>query len=236
MIGGFILSGDANKDVILRAMGPSLSRRGLARPLADPWIELYDSTGTLIAQNDDWTSLPAGTIPEGLEPGSGKESVIVTSLPPGSYTAVLRGADAGSGNALCELYDLSPGNSSVRNISTRGRAGSGDDVMIGGFIIGGTDPARVIVRAIGPSMTAAGVADVLPDPVLELHNGDGSLIYQNDNWRGEQAQQIIDSTVPPTDERESAIIATLPPGGYTAIVHDANGATGVALVEVYVLN
>ena len=159
----------------------------------------------------------------------------MASLAPGSYTAILRSVDGTEGNALCELYDLAPGNSSLRNISTRGEVGIGDNVMIGGFIIGGTAPAKIMVRAIGPSLAAFGVTGVLPDPVLELHDKDGSLIYQNDNWRADQAQQIIDTTIAPSDERESAIVATLAPGAYTAIVHDAGNAQGVALVEVYVL-
>jgi hypothetical protein len=124
----------------------------------------------------------------------------------------------------------------MRNITTRGEVGTGDDVMIGGFIVGGTESARVIIRAIGPSLAAFGVTAVLPDPVLELHDTNGALIDQNEGWQSDQAQQIIDSTIPPTNEHESAIIATLAPGAYTAIVHDANGVTGVALVEVYVLN
>jgi hypothetical protein len=236
MIGGFIIEGDANKDVVLRALGPSLKALGAKRIVPDPSLEVYESAGTLIQQNDNWTTLPPGTVPPGLEPTNPTESVIVTTLAPGSYTAIVRSVDGTEGNALFELYDLVPGNSSVRNISTRGEAGTGDDVMIGGFIIGGTAPAKVMVRAIGPSLADFGVAGVLSDPVLELHNQDGSLIYQNDDWRGEQAQQIIDSTIPPTDEHESAIIATLQPGAYTAIVHDAGTATGVALVEVYSLD
>jgi hypothetical protein len=108
--------------------------------------------------------------------------------------------------------------------------------MIGGFIVGGTDPSKVIVRAIGPSLSAAGVAGALADPILELHNSDGSLIFQNDNWRSNQEEQIIASSVPPTDNMESAIVATLNPGAYTAIVRGAGDTTGVALVEVYALN
>ncbi len=235
MIGGFIIDGDSNKDIVFRALGPSLANLGVPRVLADPTLEVYDSTGTLINQNDNWTTLPSGTVPAGFEPSNPAEAVVVASLAPGSYTAVLRSADGTEGNALCELYDLSPGNSTVRNISTRGEVGTGDDVMIGGFIIGGTTPAKIMVRAIGPSLAAFGVSGVLPDPVLELHDKDGSLIYQNDNWRAEQAQQIIDTTIPPSDESESAIIATLAPGAYTAIVHDAGTAQGVALVEVYML-
>jgi hypothetical protein len=236
MIGGFIIEGDSNKDVALRALGPSLGDLGVKETLPDPELEVYDSTGALIAQNDNWTSLPPGTVPAGLEPPNPAEAVVVANLAPGSYTAILRSVDGTEGNALCELYDLVPGKSSVRNISTRGRVGIGDDVMIGGFIVGGTAPLKVMIRAIGPSLAAFGVAGVLPDPVLELHDKDGSLIYFNDNWRGDQAQQIIDSTIAPNDEHESAIIATLAPGAYTAIVHDVGTAEGVALVEVYVLN
>jgi len=236
MIGGFIIEGDSNKDIILRALGPSLAALGVKNTLADPVLELYDSAGAIVDQNDNWTSLPSGTVPPELQPANSLEAVIVTSLPPGSYTAVLRSADGSTGNALCELYDLSPENSSLRNISTRGQAGTGDDVMIGGFIVGGTNPSKVIIRAIGPSLGTAGVAGALLDPVLELHDGQGSLIFQNDNWRSDQEQQIIDSTVPPSNDQESAIVATLPPGAYTAVVRGAGGTAGVALVEVYALD
>ena len=235
MIGGFIIEGDSDKDVVFRALGPSLTARGVNRALANPSLEVYDSTGALIQQNDDWTTLPPGTVPAELEPPSPVEAVIVTSLAPGGYTAILRSADGTEGKALFELYDLDPGHSSVRNISTRGTAGTGDDVMIGGFIVGGTAPARVMIRAIGPSLAAFGVTGVLPDPVLELHDKDGALIDQNDNWQSDHAQEIIDTNIPPSDEHESAIVATLAPGAYTAIVHDAGTAQGVALVEVYIL-
>jgi hypothetical protein len=236
MIGGFIIEGDAAKNVVFRGLGPSLSSLGVKRALSDPALEVYDSTGALIEQNDNWTTLPAGTVPPGLEPANPAEAVIVSSLAPGSYTAILRSTDGSEGNALCEMYDLDPGHSSMRNISTRGVAGTGDDVMIGGFIVAGTEPARVMIRAIGPSLAAFGVTGVLPDPVLELHDKDGALIDQNDNWKSDHEQQITDTTIPPTDEHESAIVATLTPGAYTAIVHDAGTAEGVALVEIYVLN
>lgn len=236
MIGGFIVSGDLNKDVALRALGPSLAGAGVKHPLADPLLELHDSTGALIAQNDNWTSLPPDTVPPELQPTEPTESVIVANLPPGSYTAVLRGVNGSTGVGLCELYDLNPTNSSVRNISTRGQVGTDDDAMIGGFIVGGTASSKVIIRAIGPSLTAAGVEGALADPILELHNSDGSLIFQNDNWRTDQEQQIIDSTVPPSNDQESAIVVTLTPGAYTAIVRGAGNTAGVALVEVYALD
>jgi hypothetical protein len=233
MIGGFIIGGDEAKPVALRAIGPSLVELGVAGALTDPILDLYDSSGAIIAENDNWTSLSPESVPEGLAPTHPNESLISTSLEPGSYTAVLRGVDGGSGAALCEVYDLDPAKSSVRNLSTRGQVGNGDDVLIGGFIITGEIPTQVMVRAIGPSLAAFGVDGALADPILELHGQDGSLIYENDNWRSDQEQQIIDSTIPPEDNRESAIIATLPPGLYTAVIRGAAGATGVALVEVY---
>jgi hypothetical protein len=236
MIGGFIVSGTSKKSMALRALGPSLSKGGVKHPLSNPLLELHDSTGKLIALNDNWTSLPPGTVIPELQPTSPNESVIVASLAPGSYTAVLRGVNGSTGIGLCELYDLDPNDSSVRNISTRGDVGISDDAMIGGFIVGGTAPSKVIIRAIGPSLTAAGVTGALPDPVLELHGSDGSLIFQNDNWRTTQQQQIMDSGVAPTNDKESAIVATLAPGNYTAIVRGVANTTGVALVEVYVLN
>ena len=236
MIGGFIIAGDSGKSVVLRGLGPSLTAAGVRRVLPDPVLELYDSTGVLLEQNDNWTSLPPGTVPAGLEPGDPAEAAIVTTLPPGSYTAILRGADNSTGNALGELYDLDPGNSRVRNISTRGQVGIGDDILIGGFIVGGTSPSKVMMRAIGPSLAEAGITGALPDPILELHDSHGSLLFQNDNWRDTQEQQIIDTAVAPTDDQESAIVATLQPGAYTAIVRGANNGTGVALVEVYALD
>ena len=233
MIGGFIVTGDVAKKVVLRAVGPSLVEAGITGVMADPVLDLYDSTGTLIEQDDNWTSLSPEVVAGGLTPSDPAEALIEATLPPGSYTAVLRGANGSSGVALCELYDLDSDNSDVSNISTRGPVGLEDQVLIGGFIIGGLDPTKVIVRAIGPSLTSAGVAGALQNPILELHDSDGSLIFQNDDWRSDQEQQIIDSTVPPSDDRESAIVATLPPGAYTAIVRGAGATTGVALVEIY---
>jgi hypothetical protein len=139
-----------------------------------------------------------------------------------------------------EVYDLgtasldTSGNSKLANISTRGFVQTGDNVMIGGFIIQRAD-TKIIVRAIGPSLTALGIQGALQDTILELHDGSGSLIFENDDWRNTQEQQIIDTTVPPTDNRESAIVATLTPGNYTAIVRGKGNTTGVALVEVYAL-
>ena len=190
MIGGFIVSGETDKTVVLRAIGPSLAKVGVKGALVDPLLELYDSGGILIAQNDNWNSLPPEEVPSGFEPSDPNESLIMVTLPAGSYTAVLRGVNGTTGVALCELYDLAPDNASVRNISTRALVGTGDDVLIGGFIIGGEDPTKVMVRAIGPSLTSFGVAGALPDPILELHGADGSLIYENDDWRSDRSNRF----------------------------------------------
>jgi hypothetical protein len=232
-IGGFIITGNLSKPVVLRAIGPSLAQAGLSDALSDPVLELYDSAGSLIAQNDNSSSLPANAIPTGFRPSSGLESVIAATLEPGSYTAVLRGANGASGVGLFELYDLDPSSSRITNISTRSEVSSGADVMIGGFIIGGAESAKVVVRAIGPSLLAAGISDTLPNPVLELYDDNGAEVFANDNWQDAQAQLITASGLAPSDNNEAAILATLSPGGYTAMVHDANGRSGIALVEVY---
>jgi hypothetical protein len=233
MIGGFIVAGDLSKPVVIRALGPSLASAGLEQPLPDPTLELFDSSGELVDQNDDWMSLPPEAVPPSLRPGSSNESVIVHTLPPGSYTAVMRSADGAPGFALLELYDLAPGVSQVLNMSTRGEVGLADSVMIGGFVIGGSAPAKLLLRAIGPSLAIYGVEGALADPVIELHDSQGFLIYQNDDWRSTQEQEIIGTNIAPSNDKESAIVATLAPGSYTAIVSGASSTAGNALIEIY---
>ena len=241
-IGGFIVTGTQPKKVIVRAIGPSLSVTG---KLANPTLELHGPDGVLIASNDDWRSTQeAEIIASTVPPTNDRESAIVATLPARpsgfGYTAVMRGVNNTTGIGLVEVYDLDPAaDSKLANISTRGQVQTGNDVMIGGIIVVGTGPQRVIVRAIGPSLGGAGVAGALQDPTLELHNSDGTLLASNDNWRDTQEAEIIASTVPPTNNLESAIVATLLPSpsglGYTAIVRGVNGATGVALVEFFAL-
>jgi acetyl esterase/lipase len=233
MIGGFIITGDMAKKVVLRAIGPSLASVGVPNALSDPVLELYDSAGRLIAQNDDCSSIPPSLIPDGLQPLNGKESLITATLPPGAYTGILRGVDGASGVGLFELFDLDQASSRLSNISTRGDVGLGNDVMIGGFIIGGDEATKVIVRALGPSLAGSGISDPLPNPLLELYDSNGALIFANDDWRATQAQEITDSGFQPSDDREAAMIATLAPGSYTAMLHDAAAASGIALIEVY---
>lgn len=233
LIGGVIITGSTPKKVIMRAIGPSLTAAGLKGALQDPTLTVYDSSGNAVASNDNWKTSYSAVQATGLAPSNDLESAIVTTLAPGTYTAIVSGVGGGKGIALFELYDCDPTSSRVGNISTRGRIETGDNIMIGGFIIGGNQPTQVVVRAIGPSLAASHIEGALADPTLELYNSSGSRIFANDNWRSEQAQQLIDSSLAPSDEHESAIIATLQPGSYTAIVRGAHGTMGVALVEVY---
>lgn len=241
LIGGFIVQGDESKRVILRAIGPSLAGVGVSGSLADPTLELFDGSGASFGFNDDWkTGGQRDEIEQsGVPPGNEQESAIVVHLPPGNYTAVVAGANGGTGVGLVELYDLGGSSSRLVNISTRSRVSSGDDVMIAGFIIGSENATRVMLRAIGPSLSQANppVPNALPDPSLELRDGEGSLITSNDNWvNSPQREQIEQSGIAPSDGRESAIIAELPKGTYTAIVRSSDGSAGVALVEVYRLD
>jgi hypothetical protein len=251
--------------------------------LANPTLELHDATGALIASNDNWQFTIIGGIithnqsveirDSGHAPGNPLESAIIADLPPGNYTAIVRGVNNTTGVALAEAYDLSPEtNSLLGNISTRAFVQTDDNVMIGGFIVEGTQPKRVIIRAIGPELTQYGVPDALANPTLELHNAAGTLIASNDNWQFTiiggiitqelhnaagtliasndnwqftiiggiithgQSVEIRDSGHAPGNPLESAIIADLPPGNYTAIARGVNNTTGVGLVEVYDLD
>jgi hypothetical protein len=239
LIGGFIVTGNAPKKLILRAIGPSLAVSGA---MQDPVLELYSGTGELIKTNDNWKSEHQQAIVDTtVPPPHDNEAAIVGAFEPGSYTAIVRGRNGTAGIGLVELYDLgtaslaSNSTAKLAQISTRGRVQTGDNVMIGGFIISNTT-SKVIVRAIGPSLGTAGVAGALENPVLELRDGSGELVASNDNWRSDQEGDIIDTTVPPSNDLESAIVRTLGAGGYTAIVRGAGNGTGIALVEVYVLN
>jgi len=239
VIGGFIITGSGQKRVIVRAIGPSLVNHGITNPLQNPTLELHDHTGAVIASNDNWMNAPnkQEIINSGLAPSNNLESAILTSLNPGAYTAIVRGVNNGTGIALVEGYDLDPAAASkLGNMSTRALVQTGDNVMIGGFIVTGSGEKNVIVRAIGPSLAQHGITNPLQDPTLELHNGNGALIAFNDNWKDTQQAQIQATGLAPTNDKESAIVRMLAPGQYTAIVRGKNNTIGVALVEVYGLN
>ena len=236
LIGGFIISGTDSKEVIVRGLGPSLTVNGvpLPDPLADPAIDLYQGA-TLIMSNNNWKDSQEAEIEAtGIPPTNDLEAAIVATLAPGSYTAILRGNDGGTGNGLVEVYDLDTTvKSTLANTSTRGLVQTGDNVLIGGFIVGDGETDTVVIRAIGPSLADQEVADPLQDPTLDLYNSDGAVIMSNDNWRDSQETLLQSSGLTPTNDFESAIITSLAAGEYTAIVRGKNDTTGVALVEIF---
>jgi hypothetical protein len=236
-IGGFIIGGNAAKTVLIRGLGPSLAAF-LPNALQDPTLELHQGS-TVIVSNDDWQDTPnVGLIPPGFEPADPRDSVIVATLPPGPYTVIQAAKDAAGGIGLLEVYDLDSDDDAIlANISTRGLVQTGNEVVIGGFILGGgAEGSTVVIRAIGPSLTSFGIGNPLADPTLELHDANGASILDNDNWRDDaaQADELVATGFAPDVDVESAIIATLPPAGYTAIVAGKDGS-GIALIEIYKL-
>jgi subtilisin family serine protease len=238
LIGGFIVTGAQDKKVVVRALGPSLS---LPNKLANPTLELRDSSGSLLQLNDDWSTSPnrQAIVDSGLAPNNDLESAIIATLPANgkSYTAIVRGVGGGTGTGVVEVYDVDRSvDSKLANISARGLVQTGDTILIAGTIVVGSTPQKVIVRAIGPSLNIAGK---LADPTLELRDANGTLVRADDNWRtGGQETEIMQSGVAPTNDLESALIETLSANNaaYTAIVRGVNDTTGIAVVEVYALN
>jgi len=232
---GFIITGNAAKQVVVRALGPSLTNAGVRSVLSDPLLELYDAGGNLLSNNNDWQETQAQALRDAnLAPANDLEAAILTTLAPGAHTAVVRGNGNATGIGLVEVYDLQTSAASkLGNISTRGLVGTAENVMIGGTIVTGPDPARVVFRALGPSLAAAGIQNALSDPLLDLFNANGGRILSNNNWKDLQQAAIAGAGLAPPNDLESAIVADLAPGNYTAVVSGVNGASGVALVEAY---
>jgi hypothetical protein len=236
LIAGFVETGTDPKTVMIRALGPSLANGGLTSALLDPQLSLHDQTGAVIATNNDWKSSQFSAIQaSGLAPTDDREAAILMTLPPGAYTAIETGKNSTTGIGLIEVYDVDQtGTGRIANISTRGSVGVGNNVMIGGLIVGGDGAgARALVRAVGPSLAAAGILNPLPNPRLQLHNANGAVVGANSNWKSSQQLKIQATGLAPVDDNEAAILTTLAPGPFTAIVIDENGATGVGLVEIY---
>ena len=234
LIGGFIIGGSTPKKVVINARGPSLTGQGVAGALANPTLTLVPASGPAIV-NDDWQSAPnaAEISALGLAPPSPLESSILVTLDPGAYTAIVSGVGGGTGVGIVEVFEVDHPEIPLTGISTRGRVQTGDGVMIGGFIIQGNAPQTVVVRARGPSLTAQGVAGALQNPTLTLVPASGPAITNDDWGTAANAAALSASGFAPADPRESAILITLDPGAYTAIVSGVGGATGVAIVEVY---
>jgi hypothetical protein len=239
-IGGFIITGSAPKNVVLRAIGPSLAQVGVPDALADPVLELHGPAGFVTIINDNWRDDQEITIAAtGLAPLNNFEAAIDATLPPGAYTAIVRGKDNTSGVALVEVYDMNQSvPAKLANMSTRALVGTGDDIVIAGFILGGSPPEagdRIVVRGIGPSLAALGVANALADPKLELRDSDGALLAANNNWQDDstQAAELTAAGLAPTNNLESGLALTLPSGLYTALLSGVNNGAGIGLIEVY---
>jgi hypothetical protein len=235
LVGGLVVSGAGTKKIILRALGPSLAVDGATTLLADPILELHKPDGSIVT-NDNWRDTQEQEIiGTQLAPSNNLESAIVATLDPGAYTAIVQGKNGGSGLALIEAYDLDQSPSPrLANISTRGLVGTFNKVMIGGFILDGSEESSmVVVRGLGPSLTGLGVANALSDPALELHDAQGALIASDDNWKDSQQSEIEATGLAPNQDNESAIFAVLSGGVYTTVLRGMNDGTGIGLIEVY---
>ena len=234
-IGGFVVTGNVPKTVLVRGLGGSLSSAGVTGVLPDPQLALVDSNGSVVRSNDDWeSSQRAEIVAANLAPSDRLESALIETVAPGSYTAILSGVNSASGIGLVEVYDLeTTSDSTLANLSTRGFVGTGDNVLIGGLVVAEGDNPITVLRAIGPALASAGIANPLNDPVLELYDANGTLIALNDNWKDGQPIAAKATLLNPIDDREATIVVSLRPGGYTAIVRGKGNTTGVALVEAY---
>ena len=240
-IGGFIITGPVPKHVIIRGLGPSLTRFGfpLSDLLADPTLELHGPGGFAPISNNNWRDSQENEIQNsGLAPTDDLESAIDATLSPGAYTAILRGNNNGVGIGTVEIYDRDvTGASRLANLSTRAFVRTGSSVVIAGFILSGTSGVtdRIVIRGLGPSLSAFGISNPLQNPTLELRNQSGTLLKSNDDWADDPTQftEIVAAGLPPPDPKESAMAVSLPAGPYTAILAGLNDGEGVGTVEVY---
>ena len=237
-IAGFIVTGTASKQVVIRGLGPTLTNYNVTGVLADPTLQLVDGSGKTIFINDNWKDLqPAGIQATGLAPPNDAESAMRIALQPGSYTAILSGKNNTTGVGLVEAYDIETGvSAALTNASTRGFVGTDENVMIAGFIAsGGNGSTQVVVRGLGPTLTQFGVLGALADPALTLVNGNGNIVRSNNNWKDRQQAEIQATGKAPPNDLEAAILTTVAPGNYTVILSGNGGGTGIGLVDVYKL-
>jgi hypothetical protein len=239
-IGGFIVRTTSPKRLLIRGTGPSLAGFIGSGFLADPVLQIKNASGTVLASNDDWRlGQQAEISASGLAPVSDKEAAVILNLPGGNYTATLQGKNNGQGIGLVEIFDIgAESKADLGNIATRGLAGTGDDVLIGGFIVRDdsfkNQSQRILIRGIGPSIPTSQVPNPLQDPYLELHDAQGTIITSNDDWQSSpDAAAISQTTIAPTNPKEAAILRTLAPGAYTTVMRGATGGTGIGLVEIY---
>ncbi|MEO7599853.1 MAG: DUF1800 family protein, partial [Opitutus sp.] len=253
LISGFVIGPGGNKTVLMRAVGPTLSGQGVSGVLADPVLELHDSTGATIASNDNWSPLDASTmttVGAFALPAGSKDAALVRTLAPGAYSAVVTGVGKTTGISLIEIYEIDATSGRMMNLSTRGRIGTGENLLITGFVVsGGGGTRRLLVRAAGPALTTLQVAGALADPTLNVVDArTGATISGNDNWGTPLAASNPDATTLTAaftvagaypfaaGSKDAALIADFAPGLYSINVSGVSNTTGVALVEVYDLS
>jgi hypothetical protein len=247
LIEGFTVQGPAGstKKIMVRAIGPSLAGMVISGTLANPTLEIHDSSGATVATNDDWKNTQQGGLitgdqsadisASGLAPGNDLESAIIAELAPGSYTTVASGVGNTTGTGVIDAYDLS-GSSPARlaNIATRGLVQAGEKLMIAGFIVENA-PVKAVICAIGPSLSAFGITNALADTTLQLRDVNGAIVRENDNWKSDQKAELENTGLQPTDDLEAALVETIQPGQYTAQVRGKNDSSGIGVVQVYFL-
>ena len=245
LIVGFVIDGSSTKPLLIRGVGPALLNFGVAGVLLDPKLSLYSGTA-VAASNDDWMTNDNAVQIAGTSarvgafslPDRASDSALMATLETGAYTVQLSGKEASSGVALVEVYDAASGNTAkLVNLSVRAQVGSGSEAPNIGFVVAGTQPKRVLIRAVGPTLGLFGVTDALADPQLELFEG-STRIDQNDNWGGSAELSATFNRVgafgfADPSSRDAVLLTTLAPGAYTVVVSGANGTTGVGLVELY---
>ena len=247
LIEGFIVQGSAgsSKKIMVRAIGPSLSQFGIADALANPLLEIHDGTGATVATNNDWKTTQIGGLvtadqfaeinSSGVAPTNDLESAVIVPLQPGSYTAVVRGVGNTTGTGVVDAFDLDAGSAArLANIATRGLVLPGDGLMIAGFIVQ-NGAVKVVARAIGPSLIDFGISTALPDTTLQLRDGNGAIVLENDDWKTGQKQELESLGLQPTNDLEAALVTTIPPGPYTAQIRGKGNVSGVGVVQVYFL-
>jgi len=243
ILNGFVITGSGEKTVIVRGLGPSLATSGFSGVIKDPMLEVYDSKGALIASNDNWADVAespfaAGGIYEELHPTSDLEAAVAITLPAGTYWTIVRSKNDPNGLSVAEVIDHSKdSDSKIVNVTGQGPVQGDRNPLIGGLRIEGGSDASLVIRALGPSLSAVGTENALSDPLLELYDSNGSLINSNDNWKdkSDQASQITAKGLAPTSQTEAAVVVSLAPGKYTALIRGKNNGTGVASLEAYKL-
>ena len=260
MIAGFVVTGTEPKPMLIRAIGPGLGSFGVSGALSNPRLQVYDSAGALVAENEDWggnadVAAAASAAGAFALDRSSRDAALLLTLPPGPYTAQVA-TNGGEGVALVEVYDAAAPGSNTRqliNISTRGFVDTGEGNLIAGFVVTGNAPKRVLIRGIGPGLAPFGVRDAVANPTLTLYaTGNTTPIARNDDWTAAQSIEPAQVAATPAEiaaasatagafalgssSRDAAIVITLLPGAYTAVVGDATGGSGAGLVEVYELS